>query len=519
MQHLSRKGLVVLCGLVSCSLLAVLFVLGLSTEVSRGQQRFANSLITLSEQVITESAITLDNLAALNLERCDAQALLKMRQQVFLSKNIKDVGFFQDGKLVCTTTGGVLPQPLPLSAPDFVTTLGVKVWLAEDLIIFDHRQKGTILKKGNYNVVIPNNTFERLKYGENHWELITHNQGQIIHLAGTPGIFRAPSSAQASITTQQSHYFHNCNSQFKICIALSVDNHQLIKNRPIFTFIAILCCFIFGFFAATSCHHLINKSKTISARIRRGLKKGYFQCHIQPIVNLSTGKIIGGEVLARFNDPYGELFPEQFIPQIRELNLSWPFTLMMVNKSLGELSAYQRDDLSQLKISLNIFPCDIENNKVAELATLTSVKAFAGKITIEITEDSELDSQVAQHNLKRLSKQNIDIAIDDFGTGYSNLKQLNTLHCQYLKIDKSFIFDLESGSIRSSLVPHMVEIAHQSKLKVVAEGIENETQRQLLNSLKVEFGQGWLFGKPTAIKHFMSLYQTNQERAEQELAS
>ena len=87
-------------------------------------------------------------------------------------------------------------------------------------------------------------------------------------------------------------------------------------------------------------------------------------------------------------------------------------------------------------------------------------------------------------------------AIDDFGVGYSNLSQLKTLNCDYLKIDRSFVMDMEDNSIRSSLIPHIVSIAEGLNVDLIAEGVENIDQCNELKGLTIGFGQGWLFGKP-----------------------
>ena len=87
-------------------------------------------------------------------------------------------------------------------------------------------------------------------------------------------------------------------------------------------------------------------------------------------------------------------------------------------------------------------------------------------------------------------------AIDDFGVGYSNLSQLKTLNCDFLKIDRSFVMDMEDNSIRSSLIPHIVSIAEGLNVELIAEGVENAEQSKELKGLTIGFGQGWLFGKP-----------------------
>jgi sensor c-di-GMP phosphodiesterase-like protein len=101
-------------------------------------------------------------------------------------------------------------------------------------------------------------------------------------------------------------------------------------------------------------------------------------------------------------------------------------------------------------------------------------------------------------------------AIDDFGVGYSNLSQLKVLNCDYLKIDRSFVMDMEDNSIRSSLIPHIVSIAQGLDVDLIAEGVENNEQCNELKELTIGFGQGWLFGKPQPVEALAKSIQNVQ---------
>src|SRR5690606_29103455 len=125
------------------------------------------------------------------------------------------------------------------------------------------------------------------------------------------------------------------------------------------------------------------------------------------------------------------------------------------------------------------------------------------QLIAEITEDEYLDDQGTLGQLNALSELGIGVAIDDFGTGYSNLKQLKQLSCDYLKIDRSFVIDIQEESIKSSLIPRMVDIAEQLGLSVIAEGIEHPEQQHILAEMGVQYGQGWALGKPMTARELV----------------
>ncbi|MEE1672514.1 EAL domain-containing protein [Agarivorans aestuarii] len=506
MRIISHRTVVICSGLFACTLMVYLALMVLSSDIQESQRRYAHNTITLNQTVIYDSLQALDDLEKLDINDCSETSLTKMRQTVYLSSFIRDVGLLQNDLLVCTSVGGVLAEPVTLDKPSFTSALGYDIWLNQQLVIFDFLHSGVVIRRGNFNVVIDSSTFAPLEYGDNQWELVSNRTSKDVHLAGTQGIYKDTNSPIYEEVTDNYHYFHRCSENFDFCIALSLYNYTLFKNKTWFLVISILFSLAFGVLASIFSETLFKRHNSNSSRIRRGLRKQYFYYQIQPLVDLKTKRVIGGEVLARFKDPLGELYPDQFIHEISALKLSWPFTLLMIKNALSDLQAsgaIQKD----CKISFNIFPNDVENNNISELKHLPEVKNFSGNITLEITEDLKLDSLVAIENINNVIKQGFEVAIDDFGTGYSNLAQLKSFRCQYLKIDKSFVFDLEAGSIRSSLVPHMVDIAHKSDLKVIAEGIENIMQSKVLEDLGVEYGQGWMFGKPMSVEKFIEAYQ------------
>jgi sensor c-di-GMP phosphodiesterase-like protein len=124
---------------------------------------------------------------------------------------------------------------------------------------------------------------------------------------------------------------------------------------------------------------------------------------------------------------------------------------------------------------------------------------------LEVIEDQYLEKEEASIAIKKLKTMGFRIAIDDFGTGYSNFSSLKNLDIDYLKIDKSFIFEMEEATVKSSLIPHIIDISNSLKLSCVAEGIENSLQLKLLKEWGIKYGQGYYFSKPIGIEEFQVL--------------
>jgi sensor c-di-GMP phosphodiesterase-like protein len=122
--------------------------------------------------------------------------------------------------------------------------------------------------------------------------------------------------------------------------------------------------------------------------------------------------------------------------------------------------------------------------------------ASPSNFILEITERSFLNLEAARPVLQALRARAIEVAIDDFGTGYSSLSYLESLHIDYLKIDRSFIEAIGTGAPTSQVVGHIIEMARTMHLRMIAEGIESEAQAEFLRARHVQFAQGWSYGKP-----------------------
>ncbi|USD67248.1 EAL domain-containing protein [Vibrio sp. SCSIO 43136] len=262
----------------------------------------------------------------------------------------------------------------------------------------------------------------------------------------------------------------------------------------IISFVALMV----AIFALFEVKKRLEHAYSLERRVRLAIKHNTFHCVYQPIVDLSSGDIVGLEVLSRLSDKSGDIFPDQFIPLILDSGNSWLFTQQMVGKALEELSNIDNIP-SHFKVTFNIFPSDISSGDISELIDIKGMQEFPGKVVLEVIENESFSYEAAQQQIKKLKRQGFMIAIDDFGTGYANLSQLEALAADYLKIDKSFVYDVDVNSIKSLLIPHIVKIAKEIDMRVIAEGVESRSQHLALFEMGVEQGQGWTFGKPVPL--------------------
>jgi diguanylate cyclase (GGDEF)-like protein/PAS domain S-box-containing protein len=249
---------------------------------------------------------------------------------------------------------------------------------------------------------------------------------------------------------------------------------------------------------------------TLENQLRRALDREEFVLHYQPKVNVATGQLAGAEALIRWNDPAtGLVPPARFIPILEETGLIYEVGRWALHRAIGDYLRWIRAGLGAVRIAVNVSPQQLRHRDfVADIKLAVGRDpATAAGLELEITESMVMPD--LKHNivsLQAIRALGVCVAIDDFGTGFSSLSYLAKLPVDTLKIDRSFIIDMNIGDEGSALVATIISLAHALKLKVVAEGVETSEQLRLLSSLHCDEFQGFLFGKPVPEEVFEAKY-------------
>jgi EAL domain-containing protein (putative c-di-GMP-specific phosphodiesterase class I) len=245
----------------------------------------------------------------------------------------------------------------------------------------------------------------------------------------------------------------------------------------------------------------------LEARLRKAIESGSVEVYYQPKVNVDSGEIFGAEALIRWNDEeLGFVSPELFIPIAEDIGLIHPLWEYVMNVACQQVSQWNRTRSTPLSVSVNFSarqfqePCSMVN-LVKEI--LNESQLGPENFEIEITESILLNnSSEIVDSLKTLQSMGIAISIDDFGTGYSSLNYLKNLPIDILKIDKSFIQDIHEDYANSEIPEAIINLARSLHLNVIAEGVEEEFQKEFLLSKNCVQMQGYLFSKPLNKEEF-----------------
>jgi diguanylate cyclase (GGDEF)-like protein len=248
--------------------------------------------------------------------------------------------------------------------------------------------------------------------------------------------------------------------------------------------------------------------------LQLAVNKGDFILHYQPIVCLKNNQITGAEALIRwFNAEKGLISPYEFIPIAEETNLIIPLGMWVIKQACLQIAHWQKQTqnatLTNLEVEVNLSIIQLAQpnlvDRIEEIIQETQIKRQGLKL--EITESIFMERvQNSQPTLERLKARGLQLILDDFGTGYSSLEYLQKLPISTLKIDRSFIQNLENTIHNQKIVEATINLAHTLGLDVVAEGIETLEQLEILKNLGCDYGQGYLFSQPieaTALEEFI----------------
>lgn len=239
----------------------------------------------------------------------------------------------------------------------------------------------------------------------------------------------------------------------------------------------------------------------IANDLRKALADSQFKLVYQPIVELGTGAIHKAEALLRWYHPtQGIISPAEFIPVAEETGAIIDIGNWVFREAAHQVKHWQDICHPEFQISINKSPVqfrDTYHSKNAWYDLLQELGLSGHSIVVEITEGLLLDtSSAVTEKLLAFRDQGMQVAIDDFGTGYSSLSYLKKFDIDFLKIDQSFVRNLTPSSNDVALCEAMIVMAHKLGIKVIAEGVENQEQRELLAQAGCDYAQGYLFSKP-----------------------
>lgn len=259
-----------------------------------------------------------------------------------------------------------------------------------------------------------------------------------------------------------------------------------------------------------SMHDSIIGTNELEKALALAIDNNELQLYYQPKIDLATGKIMGVEALIRWIKPDGTVVPpDKFVPVAESSHLIGKISEFVLNEGCRQNRLWQKMGYPNIVMSINFASSDFYQtdlrDKVFEALAKSSLEPQW--LEVELTETLALhDIDYAVSQMNRLRELGVKLAMDDFGTGYSSLSYLQILPITLLKLDRSFITDIEQNNIAYEIVSAVIRIAKSKGIETIAEGIENTTQETILRMAGCDYAQGYLYGKPMPPERLEELF-------------
>ncbi len=268
---------------------------------------------------------------------------------------------------------------------------------------------------------------------------------------------------------------------------------------------------------ATKMHEQALKRLQLEADLNQAITNQEFELYYQPIISLSTGMLSGFEALVRWQSPTrGFISPGSFIPVAEETGLIVPMGKWILETACSQMQAWRREfaQAQSVVMSVNLSSRQFaQTDLIAQIQkALIITELDPANLKLEITESMVMDDvENTIILLNQLKKLNIKISMDDFGTGFSSFSYLHRFPTDTLKIDRSFVSNMSQGVKNLEIVNTIVILAHKLGMDVIAEGMETESERKIIQDFNCEYGQGYLFAKPLSQQDATELFVQNTQ--------
>ncbi len=484
-------------------------VLAVRDEQDRLTARAENAA-TRADMALHDTEDALRGIAAFAAAPCSPEHIARMRQITINNRTIREIGYFENGLLKCTSWGvteEVIKQaPAEVTMPDglaMTLSLEPKVSRGKPMMA---------LQEGPYNALVDPERFVDVATDPDVQLTVATSAGAIIGTVNDPGpeITDAVASIPRQGIANDEIYASVRHSGWTVIaderrslLAKNLRRQQLLL-LPLGAFFAT--CLV-GIVIWESRRRLSPLGELTIA-----VKKREFTVVYQPTIELGTGKCVGAEALARWKRPDGLIVkPDQFIPLAEDSGLIRQITDQVIESVVSDLGPLLLSDRS-MHISVNISTQDFETGRVLDVVdrAAAAAKIEPPQIWLEITERGFLKKDSARAMIVRARESGHLVAIDDFGTGYSSLSYLQELPLDVLKIDKAFVDTIGTDSATSNVCPHIIDMAKTLGLKIIAEGVETQFQADYLNERAVEYAQGYLYSQPLSAVDFIRFCNRNR---------
>jgi sensor c-di-GMP phosphodiesterase-like protein len=481
--------------------IAVGYMLGRALALDVAQynlDQYAKLMVAHEDASSVEARGLLGTLKESPYTSCSDGEIAYFRELVFRSEYLKDAGRILGGKIACSATAG---RPMrPIGQYKASSQKDGTIAYSNLLPLTDAHLKRPGLQLGTAYVVFGSESPTSLGTMPMHLIVTMKDpaQGKLGSPAEAATKDKEPDlSAVGTQRMGNTLYATQCSTVYTTCMTASATTSEALNAERVTVAGGIVMGCGAGALLGMALSLMYRRSLNLEQQLRRAVARGDIQLVYQPIVNLATGRIVGAEALARWNNEEGTpVSPDVFIKIAEENGFVAGITRKVVGLALHDFAEtlIQRPGF---RVSDPRFLPMLED-------AVKRAKVKPKSVVLEITESSAADSVEAMETIRTLRRMGHSVHIDDFGTGYSNLDKLLYLWADTIKIDKAFTRVIGTESLTATILPQILGMARSLNLEVVVEGVETERQACYFSPTDRHriYAQGWLFGRPVSAGQF-----------------
>lgn len=488
------------------------------TSERLSQLRFAaHEVVGRMDQSIDRADNLLTSIAERPHDICSNAHIRSLQELVFQNPEVRNIRYQSDDGISCGAVGSANSMP-PAFTRDWHTPAGMNLWFDQPSA-FNPNIRALIVGYLGHGVSIDTGAFlgARPELGRIAMVLFDTVSNRAFGVINDPVVdhLRTYIDGPNSVETLEFLVVRVASDRYPF---VAVAHEPIEGLRAAWRRQAIFFTPIggtVGLVISALVIALARRRLSLRGELELAMQNRELICYFQPIVDLKSGQCIAAEALVRWRRQDGSLVrPDLFIPLAEDTGLIRPITEQVVAYLVREAGDLLRRD-GEFYISVNFAASDLATDWPLQVIAnaLKNTGISPRQIAVEVTERGLVDAEATRGTIQALRQAGHRVLIDDFGTGHSNIAYLNMFAVDGIKIDKLFIDTIGTETASSGVAGHIVKMAQELGLKVIAEGVEDKNQAQELAKLDVQYAQGFLFSKPLPLEEFRRTFRTARQAA------
>ncbi|SKC93058.1 EAL domain-containing protein [Paraburkholderia hospita] len=471
-------------------------------------REFAAKAVMRAELVSYQALAAIADMEATPGAPCSSAHIAQLARVIFNYRYVQDAGAYGGGQYLCSPLlGDVRARHLTMPEPDRRSNDGFLIWYRHKNPLSNARQDIQVGRNGNYVSIDSQSYVDLIDPARRPIAVFSSDTNALLALstgADSADMLNAWKQA-GNVSSDQWHYAIGRSATLPLAVVVKSPRRSLLGSWTgllgMWLSIGVVVGGLFGWLSFRK----ISQQLSFPSTLEWAIASKRIDVCFQPIVRLADGECVGVEALVRWKLNGRNISPEIFVAVAEQNGLIQPLTDLVLDKTIDELTTLLRSRPS-FYVSINVSSEDLQTSRFLDVLTarLRGTDIRPAQIRIELTERIFLDADTTRQTIAAFRNAGHPVYIDDFGTGYSSLSYLQTFKIDVLKIDKSFIDTIAQDAASSIVAPHIIRMAHELGVEILAEGVEHDAQVDYLVERGVQYGQGWLFAKAMRSKELIA---------------